>query len=82
MKRFRVQIHGDDLAKAMLALNGRGIPTIGAGAHWGTTPPPDWDLTVLTAVVDAESPQDAVSKVEALLPPGATVDDEEPEPYG
>ena len=45
--RFSVKIEGAPLIAAMTSLNGAGLPTLGAGAHWGSPPPPDWDLTSL-----------------------------------
>ena len=69
MARFSVKIEGAPLIAAMTSLNGAGLPTLGAGAHWGSAPPPDWDLTSLRVVFDADSADGARAKVKAALPP-------------
>lgn len=79
MSRFSVTIEGSLLFAAMTALNGAGLPTLGAGAHWGTAPPPNWDLMSLRAVFDAETAAEARQKVEAALPPDGSYEVHEPE---
>jgi hypothetical protein len=79
MARFSVQIEGAPLVAAMTSLNGAGLPTLGAGAHWGSAPPPDWDLTSLRAVFDADSADDARRRVEATLPAKGSYEITEPE---
>lgn len=79
MSQFSVTIEGSSLFAAMTALNGAGLPTLGAGAHWGTAPPPDWDLTSLRVVFDAETAAEAREKVEAALPPNGSYEVHEPE---
>jgi len=69
MPQFSVKIEGGPLFAAMTALNGAGLPTLGAGAHWGGAPPPDFDLTSLRAVFNAETADEAERRVEAALPP-------------
>jgi hypothetical protein len=79
MARFSVKIGGAPLIAAMTSLNGAGLPTLGAGAHWGSAPPPDWDLTSLRAVFDANSTDGARHKVEAALPAEGSYEIAKPE---
>jgi hypothetical protein len=78
MIRFSVQIEGAPLIAAMTSLNGAGLPTLGAGAHWGSAPPPEWDLTSLRAVFDAASADEARRRVEAALPAEGSYEIAEP----
>ena len=84
MTRFSVKIEGGPLFAAMTALNSANVPTLGAGAHWGDAPSLGWDLTTLRAVVEAETPTDALQRVKAQLPdlPEASYELSDPEPYG
>ena len=70
MPRFRVNINGPRLDRAMAMLNGSGIPTVGGfpADFIEQGPPADWDLDGLAAVVDAESPADAAARVQNALP--------------
>jgi hypothetical protein len=79
MTRFSVKIEGAPLIAAMTSLNGAGLPTLGAGAHWGSAPPPDWDLTSLRAVFDAASADEARRMAEAALPAEGSYKIAEPE---
>ena len=81
MSSFSVKIEGSPLMVAMMALNGADLPTLGTGAHWGNTPPPGWDLTILRAVVDADSADEARRKVEAALPPEGSYEIGDPSHY-
>jgi hypothetical protein len=72
VSRFSVEVEGAPLFEAMTALNNAGLPTLGAGAHWGVAPPPDWDLTSLRAVFEAETAAEARQRVEAALPSDGT----------
>jgi hypothetical protein len=75
MARFWISVHGDDLWRAMMLLNGASIPTIGSfPAYRGDQPPPDWQLDRLTAAVDAKTEQDAMANVSAVLPDGYEID--------
>jgi hypothetical protein len=79
MPQFSVKIEGSPLFAAMTALNGAGVPTLGAGAHWGGAPPPDFDLTSLRAVFDADTADEAQQRVEAALPPDGSYQVDKPE---
>jgi hypothetical protein len=75
MTRFWLRIHGDDLGRAMVLLNGVNIPTIGIfSAYHGNQLPPDLQLHGLTAAVDAESEGEAKSRVLSVLPDGYEVE--------
>ena len=77
--RFSVKIEGAPLIAAMTSLNGAGLPTLGAGDHWGSAPPPDWDLTSLRAVFDAASADEARRMIETALPAEGSYEIAEPE---
>jgi hypothetical protein len=79
MIRFSVTIEGAPLIAAMTSLNGAGLPTLGAGAHWGSAPPPDWDLTSLRAVFHAASADEARRMTETALPTEGSYKITEPE---
>jgi hypothetical protein len=68
MPRYSVKVHGAQLSAAMLALNASGLPTLGAGAYFGNSPPPDWDLTSLRAVFEAGDEDAARKRVLDTLP--------------
>lgn len=82
MPRFSVKIEGSPLIAAQIRLNSANILTLGAGAHWGDAPPPDWDLASLQAVVNAQTPAEARDIVKAQLPPEGSYELQEAEPYG
>jgi hypothetical protein len=48
-------------------------------AHWGSAPPPDWDLTSLRAVFDAASADKARRMAETALPTEGSYEIAEPE---
>jgi hypothetical protein len=79
MTRYSIKIEGNPLIAAMNSLNNLGLPTLGAGAHWGNAPSPDWDLTSLRAVFDANSADEARRRVEEALPAEGSYEVMEPE---
>jgi len=66
----------------MLALNAVNIPTIGAGAHFGSSPPPGWDLHVVSAVPVAEYAQQAEASCGSTSPKDGEYEVAPAEPYG
>ncbi|MBD0281676.1 MAG: hypothetical protein ICV69_05715 [Thermoleophilaceae bacterium] len=75
MPRFWLRIQGDDLWRAMGLLDGASIRTIAVSeGYFGNQPPPDLSLFRLTAVVDADTEEDAKSRVTRILPEGFNVE--------
>ncbi len=68
--RFNVRITGDDLERAMAALNASGIPTIASFPAYFVEqgPPEGWRLDRLMAVVDAPTANRAEELVWQALP--------------
>jgi hypothetical protein len=84
MPRFKVEISGKHLERAMVALNGAGIPTIVSfGAWYGELEPPEgWQLDTLQAVLDAETGEEAEARVRDSLPADGDYDVGPVEPWG
>jgi hypothetical protein len=69
MPRFKVQIAGDNLDRAMVALNGAGIPTLGPFfGEWRTSEQPMTVGDHMWAVLDADIAQNAQTPVRNALP--------------
>jgi hypothetical protein len=67
MPRFTVRITGEDLDGAKAALEGAGIlETKDAGAGYV----PEMKLSALSAVLDADTAEDAEARVRDVLPEG------------
>jgi hypothetical protein len=75
MPQFRVPIGGEHLKRAMATLNHADIPTIGMFPAHFVEPGPagDWQLNYLTAMLDAESAEEAQARVRGALPGDYTV---------
>jgi hypothetical protein len=75
MPQFRVPIGGETLERAMAMLNHGAIPTIGMFPAYFVEPGPagDWQLNYLTAMPDAETPEEAGARVREVLPDDYTV---------
>jgi hypothetical protein len=75
MAVFWLRIDGDDLERAMRLLDDASIRfTAGSEGYFGDQPPPDLPLLHLTAVVDAQTKEDAAAQVTRVLPEGYTVE--------
>lgn len=74
MARFEVEIQGDGLERALAALNGANIPTIGpAFWGWGDDPGADFPASLrvgreMWAVLDAGTAEAAEARVKDNLP--------------
>jgi hypothetical protein len=70
MPRFEVEIQGDGLERAMLALNGASIPTIGPAFSGFPGDPKSWNVSrTMHAVLDARNAEVAEGRVKQNLPP-------------
>ncbi len=73
--RFWLRIHGDDLWHAMRLLDGASIRVVAVSeGYFGSQPPPDLPLFRLTARVQAETEEDAKTRVMKVLPEGYNVE--------
>jgi hypothetical protein len=69
LPRFKVDITGQGLERAMAALNGANIPTIGPTlTWWGDNPRSVSVGPRMSAVLDADTAKDAESRVRDTLP--------------
>jgi hypothetical protein len=69
MPRFTVDIHGEDLMRALAALNGAGIPTIGpVTTEWVGDPASRTVDTQMSAYLKAASSERAEARVRENLP--------------
>jgi hypothetical protein len=68
MQRFEVVVTGEGLVRALAALNDAGIPTMGPAFSWrGGNPEAPTAGTVMFAVLEARSAEDAVARVRDVL---------------
>jgi hypothetical protein len=71
LPRFKVDIHGEELDRVRVALDGVGIPSIGpARGEWAEDPASRQVDTVMSAYLSAVSPEVAEARVRDALPAG------------
>lgn len=81
MSRFSVRVHGEGAEERREKLDAAGIPTIGPAYAKFMDAPGDWTPgRMVTAVVDAVSPDAAAVRVREIVGDDCDVDD--PQPYG